>query len=317
MTMTQGRIDGLDKPVSRLVLGCGWFRPDDERVGPLLEAFLAAGGTALDTAYAYGGGASERTLGQWLKTNGRRDDVVLITKGAHHAKDWSPRVTPEVINAELTESLERLQTDHIDLYLLHRDDPGVPVGPILECLNEHVRAGRIRTFGGSNWTPRRFDEAAAYAREHGLQTFAASSPHFALAVAHDPAHMGHFIVSDDPEALAWYRTRQLPLLAWTSQARGFFSAQLDPAAPEVHKRYARFDHPDNWERRRRCLDLAERRGVPSTQVALAWLLEQAPDVYPIIGPSRIPHLQDAVAALNVALSPGERAWLNLEIGRQP
>ncbi len=317
MPMARGRIDGLDKPVSRLVLGCGWFRPDDERVNPLLEAFLAAGGTALDTAYAYGRGESERTLGRWLRAHGRRDDVVLITKGALHASDWSPRVTPEVITAELTESLERLQTDHIDLYLLHRDDPDVPVGPIVDCLNEHVRAGRIRVFGGSNWSARRFDEAAAYARGHGIQGFAASSPHFALAVAHDPPHMGHAMVSDDPEALAWYRARQMPLLSWTSQARGFFSAAIDPGVEADRRRFARFDHEDNWERRRRCLALAERRGIPSTQVALAWLLAQTPDIYPIIGPSRVPHLEDAVAALDVALSPGERAWLNLQADRLP
>ena len=314
MPMTYGRIDGFDKPISRLILGCGGFAPDRmERVTTLMDAFVAAGGSAVDTAHIYGrDGASERGLGQWLAASGNRDRIVVITKGAHHDAEWKPRVRPEVIAQELQESLDRLQTDHVDLYLLHRDDPASPVGPIVECLNEHVAAGRIRAFGGSNWSPRRLVEANAYAAAHGLQGFAASSPHLALAVARDPAHMGHSIVSTDREALAWYRETQFPLLAWTSQAQGFFSARANRADPESVRRFRRYDAEDNWERQRRAVDLAARQGCPSTQVALAWMLQQPLNAFPIIGPGTVPHLQDCVEALGVRLTAEEIAWLNLE-----
>ena len=314
MPIATGQVPGLQKPVSRLILGCGSFRPEDlPRAAALLDAFTAAGGTALDTAHIYGrDGASERAVGQWIADRGCRDAVVVITKGAHHDAEGKPRVNPAVIDAELAESLARLHTDYVDLYLLHRDDPTAPVGPIVECLNRHVAAGRIRAFGGSNWSPSRIEAANAYAQTRGLHGMVASSPHLALAVAHDPPNMGHAIVSGDPDALAWYRATQFPLLAWTAQAQGFFSERADPADPAAVRHFRRYDHPDNWERRRRAWELAERMGIPPTRIPIAWMLEQGLNAFPIIGPGSLPHLEDAIAALRVHLGPGALAWLNLE-----
>ena len=313
MPIPAAPLPGLDKPVSRLILGCGGFSPErQEQVNSLLDAFVAMGGTALDTAHIYGrDGASERAVGAWLAARGRPAGVVVITKGAHPDPEWHPRVRPEVIVRELRESLERLGLDRVDLYLLHRDDPAAPVGPILECLNEQVAAGRMTAFGGSNWSPARLAEANAYAAAHGLRGFSASSPHLALALARDPAHMGHSIVSGDAAALEWYRETHLPLLAWTSQARGFFSERADPDSPEARRRFRRFDAEDNWERRRRVLELGARRRVPPTQIALAWVLQQGSHVFPIIGSGSVAHLEDAAAALEVRLSPEEWAWVDL------
>ncbi len=310
-----GEIPGSAKPVSRLVLGCGPLSLErSERAFALLDAFAAVGGTALDTAHIYGrDGASERVLGQWLAAGGNRERMFVITKGAHHAADFTPRVRPEVIDAELEESLARLGTDHVDLYLLHRDDPAVPVGPLMDCLNAHVRAGRAHALGGSNWAPARLAAANAYAAERGLQGLAASSPFFALAVAHDRPEMRHVILHGDDAALAWYRRTRLPLLSWTSQAEGFFSDRADPDDPEARRRFERYDHPENWARRRRVRDLARRRGCTPTQLALAWVLRQdGLNVFAIIGPGSVEHLGEAVGALEVRLDPDERAWINLE-----
>src|SRR5690606_6316038 len=109
-----------------------------------------------------------------------RDKVVIVGKGAHLNRDRR-RVTPWDITSDLYDSLARFQTDCIDLYLLHRDDPDFPVGPIVEVLNEHLRAGRIGAFGASNWTVERIQAANAYAAEHGLEPFVASSPNLSLA----------------------------------------------------------------------------------------------------------------------------------------
>ena len=128
----------------------------------LIDAYLAVGGNCIDTAHIYGFGESEKALGRWLEQSGRRDDILLITKGCHPHVDEAgqfgpPRVTPEAIHSDLSESLERLGTDHVDLYLLHRDDETVPPGPLLEALNEENASGRIRAFGASNWTVKRID----------------------------------------------------------------------------------------------------------------------------------------------------------------
>ena len=139
--MEYGNVGGLP-PISKLVLGSMVCSPDDQELtNDLLDAFVAAGGSCIDTAHIYGGGKSERAIGEWFAQRRNRDKIVLLDKGAHHDSS-GPRVTPQCITADLTDSLERLQTDYIDLYLLHRDNPDVPVGPIVECLNELAAIGQ-------------------------------------------------------------------------------------------------------------------------------------------------------------------------------
>ena len=151
--MNYGRVAGVDKPIARVVQGTVMIRSEEEEKSfALLDEVFEQGGTTFDTAHQYGGGDSERTFGRWAKDRGLRDEIVVIGKGAHHNADRK-RVTPFDITADLFDSLARFGFDHVDLYLLHRDDPSVPVGPIVEVLNEHFSEGRIKAFGGSNWTP--------------------------------------------------------------------------------------------------------------------------------------------------------------------
>lgn len=311
--MLYGTVPGIDKRVSRLVLGSLAFAPErQDLVAELLDTFVAAGGTTLDTARVYGRGSSEQAIGAWLRERDNRGDMVIVSKGAHHLPDGTRRVTPAAIAEDLTASLESLQIETIDLYLLHRDDPRVPVGPIIECLNEQRAAGRIRAFGGSNWTPRRLDEANAYARAHGLEGFAVSSPNLALAVTNEPMWPECVSVAGDAAALDWYRRSRFPLFAWSSQASGFFSGRFSPSDstdPNVARVYYR---EDNWERLRRARDLAARRGATPTQVALAWVLHQPIPTFALIGPRTVDELRDCLGALAVSLTPEEVSWLNLE-----
>ncbi|MBI2942161.1 MAG: aldo/keto reductase [Chloroflexi bacterium] len=312
--MIYGAVPGLGDRVSRLVIGCGSFSPDRmDLVHDMLDPFVAAGGTTIDTAHVYGNGASERAVGSWLRERGRRDDVIIISKGAHPSlSDWVPRVSPGAITQDLGESLERLGVETIDLYLLHRDDPSVPVGPLVECLDEHAAAGRIRAFGVSNWTHQRIDEANAYAAAHGLRGFVASSPHLALAIAGETVMPGVVYVSGDAAALAWYRERQFPLFAWSSQARGFFSGRFSPDAPTNPSMVRMYYREDNWERLRRAREVAGQHRCTPTQVALAWVLHQQMNAFALIGPHTLPHLEDCLGALAVRLALEEVAWLNLE-----
>jgi 1-deoxyxylulose-5-phosphate synthase len=304
----------LGRDLSRLVLGTMVFSLEAlDLTFELMEAWLGLGGNIVDTAHVYSGGNSERALGRWFEETGRRDDVVVIDKGAHHNADRQ-RVTPEDITCDMRDNLARLRTDHIDLYLLHRDDPNVPVGPIVECLEEHRRAGRIRAYGGSNWSPQRLAEANVYARHHGLQGFTASSPNLSLAVQNEPIWDG-CLSATDAETKAWYQQTQMPLFAWSSQARGFFTGLFSPDNREDETIVRVYYSDDNWERLRRAAELGKRKGgYSANQVALAWVLHQPFPVFPLIGPASVAELENSVAALEIELTPEEVAWLNLEEG---
>ncbi|MDI7276278.1 MAG: aldo/keto reductase [Anaerolineae bacterium] len=305
--MRYGRVDGIDLPVSRLVMGTMVLA---ERNLPfacaLLDHFVELGGNCLDTAYVY---RTEGIVGQWLKLRGNRRQVVLIAKGAH-----TPHCDPESLTRQLYESLDRFGTDYVDLYLMHRDNPGVPVGEFVDCLNEHRRAGRIRAFGGSNWTIERLEAANAYARARGLAGFAASSPNLALAVWNEPAWEG-CLSADDAASRAWYGSTQMPLFAWSSQAGGFFSGRFRPGQSEDPAlcRVARVWFNDgNWRRLARAQELGERKGASALQVALAYVLCQPLNVFALIGPRSIEETRTSVQALGIALTPQELRWLNLE-----
>jgi aryl-alcohol dehydrogenase-like predicted oxidoreductase len=292
----------LGRDLSRLVLGTARFSkaPLDTSTA-LFDAWVEAGGSVIDTGRQYGN--AETIVGRWLRGRGRRDDVVVLTKGGHYDLDTGrQRITPADITADLEESLRQLGVDTIDLYLLHRDDPSQPVGPILETLNEHRRAGKIRAFGGSNWTHARLDEARAYAEANSLETFACSSPQLSLAVPSEPPWPGCISIHE-PDALAWYARTQLPVFSWSSQAAGYF-AGVDSDLTRVYRT------ADNAERLRRARELAERKGCSPTQLALAWTAHQPFPTYAIVGPADADEIGESIVALDVELAPDEADWLD-------
>ena len=298
-------------PMSRLVLGTLVF--DTERMDQaraLLDAFVGMGGNAVDTAYIYGGGKAERAFGQWLRERGARDRLIIVDKGCHPLGPSGPRVNPEALDHDLREGLERLGTDHIDIYMLHRDDPSRPVGEIVEALDEHRRAGRIRAYGASNWTCPRIEEANAYARAHGLAGFACSSPNLSLARPLQPRWPG--CVSLDAQGRAWHTRTQLPVFSWSSQAGGFFTERYGPEKTDNAEMVRTYYSAENWERRGRAESLGRERGVLGNQIALAWVLHQPYPVLPIVGPWSVEELESSSSAEGISLSPAEVAWLNLE-----
>ena len=149
--MLYSKIPGIDMPVSRLVQGTMWMKSSDlDAAFAAMDSFLAAGGNCFDTAHLYGLGDNERTVGQWIHSRGVRDEIVILGKGAHNSQDRK-RVTPFDIQSDIHDSLARFKVDHIDLYLLHKDDPAQPVGPVVETLHAAREAGQIGAYGGSNW----------------------------------------------------------------------------------------------------------------------------------------------------------------------
>ena len=307
--MDYGNIEGVTLPVSKLVLGSMVCSTEDLGLTfDLLDAFVMAGGSCIDTARIYNGGKSENAVGAWLQERRNRNNIVVLGKGAHHDSS-GPRVTPEHITADLNTSLESMQTDYMDLYVLHRDDPAVPVGPIVECLNEQQREGKIRAFGGSNWTPERLQEANDYAAEHKLKPFVVSSPHFSLAIPSGPMWAG--CVTLDSAAMSWYQKHQFPVFAWSSQASGFFTGRY---APDVHTNLdvERIFYSDqNWERLRRAKETGEAHGVSANTIALAYVLHQPFPLYALIGPRTLQELNSSMLAIDIKLSADELRYLEV------
>jgi aryl-alcohol dehydrogenase-like predicted oxidoreductase len=314
--MIYGEVPGVGKPVSRIVLGTMIVNDAEmDRSFALLDAAYETGINAFDTAVVYGGGHSEPALGAWIRSRGIRDKVVIVDKGCHHAGDRK-RVTPEDLDADIRLSLGRLGTDCIDVYMTHRDDPTVPVGPIVEAFNEHLRAGRIRAFGGSNWRHERVREANEYARNRGMVPFAASSPNYGLADQVGPP-WGEGCVSisgpGNAEARAWYAASGLAVFAYSSLGRGLFSGRItrenfqETADGACRKAYC---HDVNFRRLDRVRELARQKSVTPAQIALAFVLSQHLNVFALVGAASREECQANAAALALRLSPAECAWLD-------
>jgi aryl-alcohol dehydrogenase-like predicted oxidoreductase len=320
--MKYGKINAVDKKVSRIVLGTMIINTTDlEQSMELLDSAVELGCTTLDTAHIYGYGESERGIGKWFAERGNRDDVFLISKAAHPNMDRT-RVTPCDITSDLNDSLTRLNTDYIDLYLLHRDDPLLPVGPIVEVLNEHLKAGKIKAFGGSNWTHKRIQEANIYAEQNGLVSFSASSPNFGLAEqVQDPWGYGCVTISgaQHEEAREWYKKTQMPVFAYSSLGRGLFSGRIsrenyDEIKDTIDSACRRaYCYESNFERLDRVNTLAIEKGLSIPQIAMAYILNQPLNVYAIAGAANRSELESLAKIADVELTPKERAWLNLEI----
>lgn len=315
--MHYGKIPGVAKPVARLIQGTvmiGSDKLDDSF--KLLDDIYALGGNTFDAAHVYGQGDNERTLGRWIEERGLRDKVVIITKGAHHNADRR-RVTPFDITSDLHDSLARLRTSYIDLYLLHRDDPSVPVGPIVEVLNQHLAAGRIHAFGGSNWSHHRIEAANEYAARRGLTPFAVSSPHFSLAIQFKEPWPECITLTGpaNADARTFYANRDTPLLTWSSLAGGFFSGRFRPDNLDTFTAYLdrlcveSYCYPENFARLERTRKLAEQRGVSVAQIAMAYVMAQPFPVFPLVGCANGDEYAANAAALDVTLTPEDVLWL--------
>jgi len=296
-------IPGLSQQSSIVALGFEDFRSFSSG-SILLDAFWEAGGNLFDTGWVYGAGYTERLLGEWQRNRGVRDQMLVIGKGAH-----SPLCYPDVIARQLTQTLDRLQTDHVDVYFMHRDNPDVPVGEFVDAMDAEVKAGRIRgPFGGSNWTRERMDAAIAYAERTGKQKPGALSNNFALAEMLDPIWAGCVAASDDAWK-AWLTQHQMPNFSWSSQGRGFFTDRAGRDKRDNAELVRVWYSDKNFARRDRAIELARRLGKHPIHIALAYVLAQPFPSIPLIGPRTLDELADSVQAFGIKLTPADIRWL--------
>ena len=282
----------------------------------LMDAYVSIGGNFIDTARVYGdfatprNGESEKIIGRWMAERGNRDRIFLSTKGGHppFADIHRSRLSPEEIRNDMADSLEDLQTDHVEIYWLHRDDETRPVGGILETLQGLVEKGFARMAGVSNWKPERIREANAYAEAHGLIRLAANQPQFSLArqvSVPDPTTRGM-----DAGTWKMHAETGMTCCCFTSQAHGYFTRldrQGEGSLPESLRR--EFDCPENRATLERIRAVREETGLSVGSIALAWLISQPFPVFPLAGASRAEHVEALREAGDAMLTDRQRDLL--------
>ncbi len=304
---------GLD--VSRICLGCmsygvpergnhRWVL-DEEQSRPFIRRALELGINFYDTANVYSDGTSEEIVGRALKDYGRRDEIVIATKvhGRMHAGPNGAGLSRKAIMAEIDNSLRRLGTDYVDLYQIHRWDYSTPIEETLEALHDVVKAGKARYIGASSMYAWQFLKALHAAEKNGWTRFVSMQNYLNLLYR-----------EEEREMLPLCREEKIGAIPWSPLARGRLTRDWDQATARSgmdefgKKLYASTVDAD---RRvvERVAEVAAERGVPRAQIALAWVLQKAPVTAPIVGATKMHHLDDAVAALSVRLTAKEIARL--------
>ena len=314
------KLPGSSLDISRIVLGTDYFGATvpEETAFRLMDIFADAGGNCVDTARMYaswlpdGAGASERTIGNWLKSRGNRNHIIISTKGGHPRLDQmsTGRLSREEIESDLDESLQTLGVDVIDLYWLHRDDVTRPVEDIMETLSSLINKGKIRAIGCSNWRADRVAEANRAAQTNGFVPFSASQIQWSLATSTPKAHDDPTIVCMDEQEYGWYLKESFPVFAFSSQAKGFFARAAAKGLDAVNqKAYTRFSTPENIERLERVKKYAADNSLTISAVTLGYIMSNQVPAAAIVGCKSEEQLLDSLTAADVELSQTVTDWL--------
>jgi len=304
---------GLD--VSRICLGCmsygggnrgnhAWSLGEEES-RPFIKRALEAGINFFDTANRYSLGNSEEILGRAIKDFARRDEVVIATKvyGRMRPGPNGAGLSRKAIMAEIDASLRRLGTDYVDLYQIHRWDYDTPIEETLEALHDVVKAGKTRYIGASSMHAWQFARALGTAERHGWTRFVSMQNLVNLLYR-----------EEEREMLPLCAAEGIGVIPWSPQARGKLTRDWDYTSirTETDEAFGRlFANTQEADRKivDRVAEVATARGIPRAQVALAWLLAKPVTTAPIVGATKLQHLEDALASIDVKLSEDEIASL--------
>src|ERR1700761_6760397 len=304
---------GLD--VSRICLGCmsygggnrgnhAWSLGEEES-RPFIQRALEAGINFFDTANRYSLGKSEEILGGAIRDFARRDEVVIATKvyGRMRPGPNGAGLSRKAIMFEIDESLRRLGMDYVDLYQIHRFDDDTPIEETLEALHDIVKSGKARYIGASSMRAWEFARALGIAERHGWTRFVSMQNLVNLLYR-----------EEEREMLPLCEAEGVGVIPWSPQARGKLSRDWDYTSMRTEtddafgRLFARTDEADK-KVADRVAEVARARGVPRAQIALAWLLAKPVITAPIVGATKLRHLDDAIGSLEVKLSAEEVAAL--------
>ncbi len=301
--------------VSRICLGCMTYGTskwrdwvlDEDAARPFFKRALEHGINFFDTADVYSVGVSEQVTGRALRDFAKREQVVLATK-VHGAMGPGPNdrgLSRKHIMDAIDASLKRLGTDYVDLYQIHRWDAETPIEETLDALNDVVRAGKARYIGASSMYAWQFAQALFQADAHGWTRFVSMQNHYNLVYREEEREMNPLC-----------RAEGVGLIPWSPLARGFLAGNRtrEKSGETARSKSDAFAHSmyyqdSDFQIVERVTELANRRGVSNTQIALAWLLHQPGVASPIIGASKMHHLEEAVAAVGIKLSADECQYL--------
>ncbi|NGY84993.1 aldo/keto reductase [Bacillus megaterium] len=305
---------GLD--VSRICLGTmGYGVPserwpqkwviDEEKSRPIIKKALELGINFFDTANVYSDGKSEEFVGRALRDFANRDEIVLATK-VHFPMHDGPNgigLSRKTIMSEIDNSLKRLGTDYVDLYITHRWDYNTPIEETMEALHDVVKAGKARYISASAMYAWQFQKALHVAEKNGWTKFVSMQNHLNLMYREEEREMLP-LCKEEKIAVTPYSP-----LASGRLTRDWSETTLRSETDQVQK--TKYDATANTDRLivERVAELAEKHGVPRSHIALAWLLQKEPVAAPIVGATKISHLEDAVAALSVSLTPEDVSYL--------
>lgn len=314
--MEYTRLGTTGMQVSRICLGCMGFGDaerwthkwvlNEENSRPVIKKALEMGINFFDTANVYSIGMSEEIVGRALKDMAKREDVVIATK-IHGKMREGPNgggLSRKAILSEIDNSLQRLETDYVDLYQIHRWDYDTPIEETMEALNDVVRAGKARYIGASAMWAWQFQKALYTAEKHGWARFVSMQDHLNLIYR-----------EEEREMLPLCRAEGIGVIPYSPLASGRLTR--DPGAGSTLRaetdqiQKGKYDAAGDADRPviERVAELAEKHAVPRVHIALAWLLQKQPVAAPIVGATKISHLEDAVGALDVKLSDEEVAHL--------
>lgn len=301
--------------VSRICLGCMSYgipkrgshlwTLDEEQSRPFIKRALELGINFFDTANVYSDGTSEEIVGRALKDFAPREEVVIATK-VHGRVRPGPNgagLSRKAIMSEIDNSLRRLGTDYVDLYQIHRWDNGTPIEETMEALHDVVKAGKARYIGASSMYAWQFLKAQHVAERNGWTRFVSMQNYLNLLYR-----------EEEREMLPLCREEQIGVIPWSPLARGRLTRDWDEqSARSETDEFGKSLYAKTADADRividRVAEIASTRGIPRAQVALAWVLQKEPVTAPIVGATKPHHLEDAVAALSVKLTPGEVASL--------
>ena len=296
--------------LSAITMGVNAFRAGvaDE----IFDRYRALGGMSFDTARMYFDGECDKMLGKYVHGRGIRSDVAICMKGcypADSAKMHISRLSPAEIRFDLEESLRAFGTDYADLYLLHRDDPRIPVEQIMPTLGALGKEGKARAVGVSNWTVGRIQMANEFARANGLAPLSVSQMHFSLALTTPPLTKDITHVPMNATEEMWYRENDFPVMAFASQGKGYF-AQFEAGQgfkPTIVDYYTHLT--ENARRAARCVELAKKYGVSASAVALAYVLNHPLKTSALCAYTKIEQYEESIHALEIPLSADEIRYL--------
>ncbi len=299
--------DCFGRKSSRIVLGTAYFGDgiDKDNAFLMMDKFREMGGTHIDTARLYAEGIAEEIVGEWVQSRNAKE-MIVSTKGGYYDMDSGekPRLCKSDITYDLEQSLKALKTDAIEFYWLHRDDENVPVEEIVDMMNGFVKSGKILKFGASNWTAKRIDAANKYAEKNGLMGFSASQIRF------NPAYcLGERtgLVGMDNNEFLFYKKNKMPVVAYSSQAKGFFSKLSEQGesalSDKAKKRYLCQENINRTEVLKR---LSQKYNVSIAAIICgAFSSFQVPEVFPVIGGSKLEQIEQSLTGADVKIEKAE------------